>query len=662
MTANAIIHAKEFAQHLKENVDVIHDVLRKCQSKEVVDDEIARSVDALEDLSEIETYFADGTIVDKISSFLPLNLPLYSFVLFVVMPSYQAQIVIVRPPHRMTELFAELADKLGFADFYPTIEVFDGSREKFVSQHCATSAVVLFTGKHKNYMSIRKQCSKETLFLYNGVGHNPVVVTPSADVDLAVQKVVYVKLFNNGQDCAGPDVILVHDMVADEFMDKLKATLSEVEVDTDYADPSTTVGPLFETGSLLDIANFVVRTRDKGANIVYGGKIDLRHNVMHPVILEAPLSVMNNYVELYSPLFFVLRYNSDQELGLYFNDAHAHYQNRQMYVSLFGNSKVVKDALGSIILKNRTIHDVEKGTEEYGGFSPEASAVSYKGLNIYKPLLIPREIWNYLHNEESVHMLTEVPRSSAGREQTIVSRQFENKVQQFFGDNLEFAFIFGSFAAKKDTRISDFDTLICVREKDDAQVDEYLHWAFYLHEFFGRILDFKYPSEIITMSELEAAAERLQTMKLSATKNNTEQYDAMVWFHALSQTKIGQVFPENMPERWQHLFPAHSLRLLSSFLADLDEAVINGKAIPQLDPRLYELPREEPLLSRYLSNLNRRGLVQILKMIPFNEDPQYADKILKLVAARPFMGRSMFDAGSVGHLYDPYFRFGVVSA
>lgn len=662
MTANTVEHAKVFARHLKENVIVIHDILRKCQSKEVVDDEITRSVDALESLSEIEAYFVDGLIVNKVSSFLPLNLPLYSFILFAAMPSYQAQSVVVRPPHRMTKLFKELADRLGFAEYYPTIEIFDGSRDMFVSQHCTKSAVVLFTGKHKNSLAIRKQCSKETLFLYNGVGHNPIVVTPSADIDLAVQKCVYVKLFNNGQDCAGPDAILVHDMVADEFVEKLKTALSEVKVDTDYDDPSTKVGPLFETGSLLEIANFAMCTRDKGAEIIYGGKIDLKHNVMHPVILEAPLSAMNNFVELYAPLFFILRYNNDQELSLYFNDVHFHYKNRQMYVSLFGNSEVVRGALGSIILKDCTIHDVERGTEEYGGFSPEASAVSYKGLNIYKPLLIPREIWNYLHNEESTDMLAEVPRSAAGREQILVSRQFEKKVQQIFKGNLEFAFIFGSFAAKKDVWISDFDTLICVHEKDDAQVEEYLQWVFYLHEFFGRIPDFKYPSEIITMSDLEAAEKRLQKMKLSATKNNTEQYDAMIWFHALSQTKIGQVFPENIPEHWKHLFPDHSLRLLLSFLVDLDDAVMSGKTIPRLDPRLYELPCEEPLLSRYLNNLNRRGLVQILKMIPFNEDPQYADKVLKMVAARPFMGRSVFYADDVRHLYNPYFRFGVVSA
>lgn len=59
--------------------------------------------------------------------------------------------------------------------------------------------------------------------------------------------------------------------------------------------------------------------------------------------------------------------------------------------------------------------------------------------------------------------------------------------------------------------------------------------------------------------------------------------------------------------------------------------------------------------------LNRRGLIHILKMIPFNEDPQHTDKILELVASRPFMGRILFDASDARHLYDPYFRFGVVS-
>ena len=173
------------------------------------------------------------------------------------MPSYQASKVIVRPPERMNDIFAKLSQKLEFLEYYPGIEIFTGARKDFVEDYCKKSSVVLFTGKYKNFLTISKQCNKDTLILFNGSGHNPIVLTPSANIDFAVEKTTYVKLFNSGQDCAGPDCILVHDSIADEFILKLQLALNNTALANSYMDDSTIVGPLFEKGSLTDVIKFI---------------------------------------------------------------------------------------------------------------------------------------------------------------------------------------------------------------------------------------------------------------------------------------------------------------------------------------------------------------------------------------------------------------------
>lgn len=657
---DAVEHARSFAAHLKSNVANIHDVLRKYESKQVVDDEINRSVETLENLGEIGYYFTDVSLSQETAVFLPLNLPLYSFVLFGVMPAYQSVSLVIRAPERMKEVFVELFDALSFTEYFPNVSVFHGTRERFVEQHCKRASVVIFTGRHENFLKIRKACSKDTLLLFNGVGHNPLVITPSADIKLAVEKTLHVKLFNNGQDCAGPDAILVHSDVIDTYLQKLTEELAQVRCGTSYQDDGVVVGPMFESSSILDAAKMISSARRYGATVVYGGQIDINHNVMYPCVLRASIRQLQNFAELYSPLFVVLEYENDRELSLYFNEPRALYQDKEMYISLFGESEYCSGVLGSIVLRDRTIHDVERGTEEYGGYSPGASMLSYRGIEIAKPLLVPREIHNYL-SPQGQELFSFIPKTKGNWEQHIVATQFQEVVPRIFGDELVFAYIFGSFAAEKGKRYSDIDTLVCVHSRQVNHVEQYLEWLFQMHERFGRFIDFKYPTEIVAFADLQDAVNRLATMELSALLNEATKYDAMVWCHSLSQPWVGAVSPGNTPESWKEIFPTHSSRLMRSFLESLEQAIITGGDISRLRPDLYEIPRKEPELSRYISNLSGRGLLGVLKMIPFEEKPMHIETVLRLVATREFMGKTLFARDSPEHLHHPCFRFGVVS-
>lgn len=656
---NVVDHARSFAEHLESNASNIHQVLRQCQSKEVVDDEIERSIETMRHLSEIQKYFLATTLSQKTAVFLPLNLPLYSFVLFAAMPAYQSVAVTIRAPQRMRTIFNELWDTLALKDFYENVSLFEGTRDHFLTNHCKQASVVLFTGKYENYLKVRKECGKETLILFNGVGHNPLVITPSADIELAVEKTLRVKLFNNGQDCAGPDVILVHSSIVDSYLKKLYVRLAKTRCDVSYKDDDVVVGPLFEPTSLLHAVSTISHMRNNGASISYGGQIDLNHNVMHPCVIRTTLRQYRNYTELYSPLILVTEYEYDHELAAYFEDTERRYYDNQMYVSLFGESDQIAKMRGDVILKDRTIHDLERGTEEYGGYGPGASSVSYRGLRISKPLLIPREIHNFLC-PQGQKVFANIPKVKGNWEQQLVASQFQETVQRIFGDELVFAYIFGSFASEQDRQHSDVDTLICVNSRKAEHVEPYLRWLFDIHEIFGRIPDFKYPTEIVSLSDLRDAIESLPTLELAVKTNEAAKYDAMIWTHSLSQSMVGLVNPQNIPDLWKEVFPAHSSRILRSFLSDLEQSFIKETDLSQIRPEIHEIPRQEPALTRFVDNLNARGLVSVLKMIPFEEIPVYSDIVLKLVAEREFMGRRLFKTDNTEHLFDQYFRYGVV--
>ncbi len=647
-------HANAFADHLLNHSSVIHKVLRKYQSKEVVDDEIKRSVEMLRNIDELQDYFTGK--VSKISVFLPLNLPLYSFVLFAAVPSYQSLQLVVRAPERMSVVFDELCRALSLENFYKNIIFFNGKRQDFVDTHCVFSDVVIFIGKYENFVKIREMCGKKTLILFNGVGHNPIVVTETADISIAVEKTLHVKLFNNGQDCAGPDMILVHSTVIDQFLSLLTEKLKSVKTDYNYNDDLTKIGPLFESSSLSRFSEVIKRITETGGRIVEGGVVDYKNNIIRPCVCRHTLTRYRNYDELYSPIFIVTEYTNDGELDLYFNDPDSSYTQKQMYVSVFGRSKYIAENLpGTIPLVDISIHDAERGTEEYGGYSAGASAISFNKLLIPKPVLVAREIYTYL-----LSPYNKIIKNGAEAENAIIENLFKDAVQKIFQENLVFAYIFGSYARNRAKSYSDVDTMVCVKKKDPRQIRQYLKWLFEISEIFGKIPDFKYPAEIVEFDKLQKTVTTFEKLNLVLGINSSEAYNSMIWLHSLSHYKSAIVNEKNIPEGWENIFPTHSSRILKGFLGDLREKMLAG-ATPKNHAYFSDIPTNKEDIDNYIQNLgNGRKLIDLLRYISFEEKLLYPHNVVDLIAQRNFFGRKIFIKKKAGFHLDPIFRFGVI--
>jgi predicted nucleotidyltransferase len=602
----------------------------------VTTDEITRSLDVLENIADIQKYLVSK--IRKVSVFLPLNLPLYSFVIFAAVPSYQAGEVVVRPPEKMRPVFSDLYEKLDLKAFFPRVSLYEGRREAYLETHCKLSQVVVFTGKYQNFAKIREACSKQTLLIYNGVGHNPLVITETADLDLAVEKTIHVKLFNNGQDCAGPDAILVHSQIIDEFQRRLIAKLSEVKVANNYEDPKTRVGPLFEQSSLATFGSILGTVIENGGLVTYGGSVDYKTNVISPTIVRCKVTEYANFEEIYSPLFILTEYANNDELMLYFDEPDQRYTQKQMYVSVFGDSKnLSKKIPGSILISDMTVHDVERGNDEYGGYSVGASAVSYKGMLLCKPILIPREIFFFFHSDYA-KALAALPRTP-NPERDIVEHLFRIKVEEIFGSNLVFAYIFGSYARNREKNYSDVDTLVCVNKKVTAQSRKFIELMFEVSEVFGKVPDFLYPAEMVTLSDIKKAVDGFSDLTLNATMNSSTAYDSMIWLHSLSHYKMAVVGEKNIPAGWEKVFPANSTRLLKSFLADF-RATFGKKGSIERYYKQNEVPHDPEELSAFISSLgNGRKLIKALKYIPFETMPPFKSEVEDILKKRNSFGK-----------------------
>ncbi|MFO7571288.1 MAG: aldehyde dehydrogenase family protein [Gaiellaceae bacterium] len=145
-------------------------------------------------------------------------------------------------------------------------------------------------------------------------GHNPLIVTASAEVDRAVEGAYAGAFWSAGQKCTATRRILVQDAVYDEFRTKLLARVAAGKVG-DPSDPEVEVGPVVNESALEEIMGAVERARSDGGTVIAGGeRADDDGYLIAPTVFEgladdAELSCE----EVFGPVTALYRYTTLDE-------------------------------------------------------------------------------------------------------------------------------------------------------------------------------------------------------------------------------------------------------------------------------------------------------------------------------------------------------------
>ncbi|MCJ1246354.1 hypothetical protein MMC30_003561 [Trapelia coarctata] len=513
-----------FIQHLSLIRAELEAELANYQSYSTSQDEFARIFECLGSLDEIRSFLTRraGTV----AVFFPLNLPIYSLTLYGIIPALIADQVFIRAPQRMAPLMRQLVPLLDIQSFFPNIQIVFEGREEFVREHVVSADVTIFTGKLENAQRVMAQTRSNSLFLFNGWGCNPIVLGEDADLRTATTKVVDARLFSSGQDCAGPDTILVHRNQATRFTTMLTERLKHTKVGV-YHDPRVRVGRLADNDQTRLISSLLLKFQD---HIAYGGTIDYQKATIHPTVIVVPLSERCNYEELFSPVFFVNVYDSDSQLGTYFE--HPQYITNDMYVSLFGSSAYVDSLKRSIVVRDQVVFDVDRGNDAFGGYSIGASFVGKHKKITPKPILVPRDIFEFLDERILNRQLT------PGNQKKVCKRVWE-AVDRFFGDNLAFGFVYGSFASGTATRDSDINSMIVLKQEDAFQTEQYKRWLGDYHGLMELAVREACPAVVVSRQALDQAITEIETHASLEFFSGELEAEHSLWIEALSGTQRG---------------------------------------------------------------------------------------------------------------------------
>jgi acyl-CoA reductase-like NAD-dependent aldehyde dehydrogenase len=103
-------------------------------------------------------------------------------------------------------------------------------------------------------------------------GKNPIIVMDDANLNLALDGVLWGAFGTTGQRCTAASRVIVHEKILPVFQKSLIERAGKLRLGNGL-DEDTDVGPVINSSQLQKIANYVEIGKDEGAKLVLGGKI-----------------------------------------------------------------------------------------------------------------------------------------------------------------------------------------------------------------------------------------------------------------------------------------------------------------------------------------------------------------------------------------------------
>jgi aldehyde dehydrogenase (NAD+) len=152
-------------------------------------------------------------------------------------------------------------------------------------------------------------------------GNNAMIVTPSADLDMAVRAIAFSAVGTCGQRCTTLRRLLVHESIADGLIARLKAAYETLPVG-DPRDDGVLVGPLIDEASAQGFEAALAEAVEQGGEIVVGGArvaplTDGDGVYVRPAIVRMPAQTAVVQHETFAPILYVLTWSDfDQAVAM----------------------------------------------------------------------------------------------------------------------------------------------------------------------------------------------------------------------------------------------------------------------------------------------------------------------------------------------------------
>ncbi|PLX11821.1 MAG: aldehyde dehydrogenase family protein [Marinilabiliales bacterium] len=148
-------------------------------------------------------------------------------------------------------------------------------------------------------------------------GNNAVIISPKADIQMAIMSTVFGTVGTAGQRCTTTRRVIIHEDIYEEVKTKFVSAYEKIvpkignPLNEDYL-----VGPLIDNGSVELFKNAVESVEKEGGKILFGGEVLNGEgyesgNYVVPCIAEAENHFEIVQEETFAPIVYLLKYKGD---------------------------------------------------------------------------------------------------------------------------------------------------------------------------------------------------------------------------------------------------------------------------------------------------------------------------------------------------------------
>jgi glyceraldehyde-3-phosphate dehydrogenase (NADP+) len=178
--------------------------------------------------------------------------------------------------------------------------------------------MVTFTGSPDVGWKMKQDAGKKRVALELG-GNAGVIVTPTANIEYAVDRCVMGAFSYSGQVCIHAQRILIHQSVIERFTALFIQKTLELRIG-DPLDPATDISAMIDEKNAIRVEKWITEAKDGGARIVCGGTRE-GAIVTPTIILNSIPDMKVNACEVFGPVVTLFPYNDFSDAVDFINES-----------------------------------------------------------------------------------------------------------------------------------------------------------------------------------------------------------------------------------------------------------------------------------------------------------------------------------------------------
>ena len=146
-------------------------------------------------------------------------------------------------------------------------------------------------------------------------GNNAIIITPEADLKIAIPAVVFGAVGTAGQRCTSTRRLIIHDSIYNKVRDSLIKAYKSLKLGNPL-DQNNHMGPLIDKNAVNDFTNALKTVKKEGGKIIFGGDVlNGKGYESGCYVVPAIVEARNHYEivqeETFAPILYLIKYKKD---------------------------------------------------------------------------------------------------------------------------------------------------------------------------------------------------------------------------------------------------------------------------------------------------------------------------------------------------------------